>query len=245
MLDAGLFRRTQRALFLAAGAHRPLVATCGLDELWVEPFRRALDAAGVRVLDGCALRAVERREHRLLAYRGDGLRVEAEHFVWAGPPRSLARVGGLEDLAPPMPPRDRGRHIVNLVLPCPPGFRLGSLAGWFQWDLQWAFARGDGRLVLVGSGWTDAQLARRAALEEELPRRLAELGLRAEGPPRWIVQRHATDLQEPAYEQARPQARTSLDNLYLSGAWLATGLPLSMESALAGAERTLQAMHSA
>jgi glycine/D-amino acid oxidase-like deaminating enzyme len=242
-LDAGLFRRTQRTLFLAPGAHRPLVSTCGLGELWVDPFRRALEVAGVRLLEGCALRAAERREHRLLSFRTDGLRVEADHFVWAGPPRALARVAGLEDLAPSLPPRERGRHIVNLVLPCPPGFRLGSLAGWFQWDLQWAFARGDGRLVLVGSGWTDTQLERRPELEKELPRRLAELGLPAAAPIRWIVQRHATDLQEPAYELARPQARTALENVYLSGAWLATGLPLSMESALAGAERTLQAMH--
>jgi glycine/D-amino acid oxidase-like deaminating enzyme len=242
-LDAGLFRRTQRALFLEPGAHRPLAATCGLGELWVDPFRRALEGAGVRILDGQALRAVDRRERRLAAFRTEGAVVEAERFVWAGPPRALGRVAGLEDLVPAFPPPQRARHIVNLVLPCPGDFRLKALTGWFRWQLQWAFARGDGRLVLVGSGWTDSQLADRAALERELPGRLAQLGLPMAGPAHWIVQRQATDLQDPAFEQARPQARTALENLYPCGAWLATGLPLSMESALAGAERTLQAMH--
>lgn len=242
-LDAGLFRRTQRALFLEPGAHRPLAAACGLGELWVEPFRRALEGAGVSILDGQALRAVDRRERRVTAFRTDGAVVEAGQFVWAGPPRALGRVAGLEDLAPAFPPAGGARHIVNLVLPCPGEFHLEALTGWFRWHLQWAFARGDGRLVLVGSGWTDAQLADRAALEAELPARLAQAGLPVAGPPRWIVQRQATELQDPAFEQARPQARTALENLYFCGAWLATGLPLSMESALAGAERTLQAMH--
>ena len=242
-LDAGLFRRTQRTLFLEPGAHRPLAAACGLGELWVEPFRRALEVVGVHILEGQTLRAVDRRERRLTAFRTDQAVVEAGQFVWAGPPRALGRVEGLEDLVPAFPPPGRARHIVNLVLPCPAGFRLKALTGWFRWDLQWAFARGDGRLVLVGSGWTDAQLAERTALEAQLPGRLAQAGLPLDGPPRWIVQRHATDLQDPAFELARPQARTTLENLYLCGAWLATGLPLSMESALAGAERTLQAMH--
>ena len=244
-VDAGLFRRTQRAVFADPRAHRPLVADCSLDDLWVKPFERALEQAGVRLLSATALRGVERQGLRVEAFLADGLRVEAAQLVWAGTPEGLSRVQGLEDCCPQLPPRSEGYHIVNLRLPCAPGLRLHELTGWFGRPFQWVFANGDGWLTLVGSGWTDDMLADRQAILAQTPALLAQHRLAATGSPRWLVQRHATALQSPAFEQGRPQARAPLENLFFSGAWLATGLPLSMESALAGAERTLRALQSA
>lgn len=241
-VDAGLFRRTQRLVFTNPRAHRPLLAAGSLAELWVRPFERALAAAGVRLLTSTALRGVERGAGRVSALLLEGERIATRQLVWAGPPEGLDQVAGLEDLRPALPSRREGRHIVNLRLPCAPGPPLKTLSGWFGRPFQWVFSRGDGWLTLVGSGWTDEQLEGRREIEPQLAGWLAPHGLSFHGSPRWIVQRHATALQSPAYEQTRPQARTSLENVYLCGAWLATGLPLSMESALAGAERTLQAM---
>ncbi|MFA7330259.1 MAG: FAD-dependent oxidoreductase [Candidatus Delongbacteria bacterium] len=246
LVDAGLFRRTLLSLFRDPRSHRPLLADCPLVDLWVKPFEQALERAGVRLLTGTALHGVARDAGGIRALLAEGLRVEAPQVVWAGPPEGLAQVEGLADCRPALPPRREGRHIVNLRLPCVPGLRLDRLTGWFGQPFQWVFAGGDGWLTLVGSGWTDADLAQRAELLPRLPGWLAAHGLTAGGPPRWIVQRHATALQSPDFEAARPPARpldqAAPGNLYFCGAWLDTGLPLSMESALASAELTLQAL---
>lgn len=246
LVDAGLFRRTLLRLFRDPRSHRPLLADCSLADLWVKPFAQALERAGVRLLTGTALRGVERGPSGIHALLAEGLRVEAPQVVWAGPPEGLAQVAGLADCQPALPPRQAGRHIVNLRLPCAPGLRLDRLTGWFGQPFQWIFAGGDGWLTLVGSGWADEDLAQRANLLPRLPGWLAAHGLAAAGPPRWIIQRHATALQSPDFEAARPPARpqdpAAPANLFFCGAWLDTGLPLSMESALAGAELTLQAL---
>jgi phytoene dehydrogenase-like protein len=237
LLDGALLQRTAAAVLGDPRRHRPMVAATNLEELWVAPFERALAAAGVRLLTGTALRAVECCGNRVSAFLAEGLRVEARHFVWAGPPEGLRELAGLSDVAPPMPSRRLGRHIVNLIAPVA-GLPPEGLCGWFGAPFQWLFPAGPGQVVLVGSGWSDENLARRGAAPALLPALLARHGLRPAGTPLWIVQRHATHLQSPDFEAARPGPGTALENLHLCGAWLRTGLPLSMESALAGAGLT-------
>lgn len=238
-LDAVLALRTLRALQADPRRHRPLVAEHSLAALWILPFERALEHAGARLLTGCALRAVERRGGRVTAFLADGLRIEARQFIWAGSPDGMKELDGLSDLTPPLPARRLGRHIVNLLLPVEGALETGSLRGWFGAPFQWVFPAGPGRAALVGSGWTDQDLERREGALAQVPELLERHGVRLAGPPRWIVQRHATHLQTPAFEAARPGPGTQAENLSLCGAWLRTGLPLSMESALAGAEMTL------
>ena len=238
-LDAVLALRTLRSVLEDPRHHRPLVAAQSLEALWILPFERALERAGARLLTGCALRAVERRGGRVTAFLADGLRIEARHFIWAGSPDGMKELDGLSDLTPPLPARRLGRHIVNLLLPVEGDLDTGGLRGWFGAPFQWVFPAGPGRAALVGSGWTDQDLERREGALAQVPELLERHGVRLAGPPRWIVQRHATHLQTPAFEAARPGPGTQAENLSLCGAWLRTGLPLSMESALAGAEMTL------
>lgn len=242
-LDAGLFHRTAHRLFTHPRQQAPLVAATTLERLWIQPLERALREAGVEFAGACPVLGVERQGHRLRAWLTRELRVEADAFVWAAPPEDLGATPGLEEVAPRFPPRREGRHIVNLRLSVEGELKAGTLRGWFGEDLQWLFPASDGRLVLVGSAWTEAHLAQRGSLEASLPRLLARHGLRVAGPARWLVQRHATPLQSPAHEAARPGPATALENLWCCGAWLATGLPASMESALASAELTHQALN--
>ncbi|MDP2361919.1 MAG: FAD-dependent oxidoreductase [bacterium] len=240
LVDGALFLRTMRLLFANPRLQRPFAAAHTLEELWIGPFRRRLDEQGVRLLTGCPLRAVVRDAHRVLAFVGPGHRVEADHFVWAGPPDGLRTVDGLADVAPAMPPRSEGRHIVNFRLAARGRFASGGLMGWFGRPFQWIFPGPGGEVVLVGSGWTDEDLAHRARMEQLVPELLASHGFDSLGGGRWVVQRHATPMPTPAFEAARPGPRSSLVNVWWSGAWLDTGLPQSMESALAGAELTFR-----
>lgn len=242
-LDAGLACRTICQLFRYPRQQAPLVAARNLHHLWTGPLERALRQAGVACHWACGVKGLEHDGRHVRALLTRDLRVEADAFIWAGPPDALARLDGAGDLASHLPSRRHGRHIVNVRLkvdgaPSP----TAGLHGWFGEPLQWLFPSATGEVTLVGSAWTDNEVARRAQVEAEVPRLLAAYGIQARGAAQWLVQRHATPLQDPAHEAARPSPTTNLDNFWLSGAWLNTGLPASMEGALAGAELTLQAM---
>lgn len=234
-VDAALFARTARRLFARPGRTRPLVARASLEELWIRPFERALADAGVELRLGCPVRGAERAGDRLSAWLCDDGPLEADRFVWAAPPEAAAALPGLEGALPDWPLR-RGFHIANLLLEAdgPPAAGAG-LTGFFGEPFQWVFAAGPGRIALVASGLDDAALEDRAALEAR-GRELATLaGCRPRGEGRLLVQRQATALQDEAFEAARPGHGSPLANLHWCGAWTATGLPLSMESALASA----------
>ncbi len=245
-VDAGLFSRTARTLFSQSRLQRPLVAASTLEQLWILPLERALDRAGVQLVTASPVVAARRSPGRLTAFQATELQVEAEHFVWAAPPHEMYRVTGLAELAPSFPPHGEGLHIVNLRLPVEqrPASTPG-LRGWFDEAFQWLFDAPGGEAVLVGSAWTDAHLAERHRMEARLPKLLALHGMKVAGSARWLVQRHATPLQSPAHEAARPGVRTALENMWLCGAWVDTGLPASMEGALAGAEACFAALDSA
>jgi phytoene dehydrogenase-like protein len=243
LLDAGLFHRSARLLFSDPRLQRPLVAASTLERLWILPLERALRESGVQLHTACPVLEARREGGRVVALRSREVEVEFQHLVWAAPPGEMARVVGLKELAPALPTGGEGRHIVNVRLPVSRGTRpVGGMRGWFGEAFQWMFDAPGGEAVLVGSAWTDEHVSRRQEVRAHLPRLLARHGLSALGEPRWLVQRHATPLQSPVHEAARPPAATPLENLWLCGAWLDTGLPASMEGALAGTELCHQAM---
>jgi len=47
-----------------------------------------------------------------------------------------------------------------------------------------------------------------------------------------VRERNATISSTPAAERLRPPARTAIDNFFLAGDWTATGLPVTIESAI-------------
>lgn len=235
LLAATLVCSTLRELAAQPDAMTPLVPRAGLDQLWISPMRKVLIDAGVRLEEQMALERIEWESGRIVAARAGTRRFPCDRLVWAGPPGALGRVEGTDGLVPRMPARSQGRHIVNLLfetksslLPAAP------MRGWFGRPWQWLFASGERRVTLVASGWDDRMLDRREGAIDEARRMLKAVGVEP-GEHALIVQRHATHLQSPAFEISRPGARSPSSCLFYSGAWLNTGLPLSMESALAGA----------
>jgi len=240
-VDAGLFARTALRFFGDPGASQPLLAEIPLDELLVEPLEALLRGHGVRLLKGCSLRACRRSGSQVLAWDFPGGRIEAQRYVYAAPPDALRRIEGLADLLPGFPGRATGRTIANLLAQVEsPGEAGERPLGFFGEPFQWLFPAGPGRVVLVGSGLDpgrDAARCSTGALLERGLRLVAEAGLKAAGGTYLLRQSHATWLQTSAFEAARPGSRSPLINLAWAGAWTATGLPLTMESALASALR--------
>lgn len=234
-VDAALFARTARRLFARPQRSRPLPAKAPLAAIWLAPFERALREAGVESRPGCAVRGARVEGGRLAAFRLSEGEIEAERFVWAAAPEAIESLTGLDGVLPDWPAR-RGFHIANLLLEArrPPSLE-GGLTGFFGEPFQWIFPAGAGRIALVASGLDDAALSDSATLPAR-GRELARLaGCEPVGEGNLIVQRQATARQDEAFERARPGHRSPLRNLFFCGAWTATGLPLSMESALVSA----------
>jgi uncharacterized protein with NAD-binding domain and iron-sulfur cluster len=109
-------------------------------------------------------------------------------------------------------------------------------------DVQWVFNRAalwkgrgasEGYLSLVIS---DARELSHAPSDEIVSRALADLRkvLPDVPAPRHtavVWERQATPAPTPAFWKARPPTATSLENLFLAGDWVDTGLPPTIEAA--------------
>jgi hydroxysqualene dehydroxylase len=257
--DGGLFLLTARRLFLKSNAFRPRVATCSLEELWLDPFRKALHAAGVELRTQTSVQDLRMEAGGVVGFQlRDGF-VSAKRSVWAAPPWGLTRLpkmqehaGGfsstawhpkraqpivhfLSDIEPikmeqvKMEP-GRSVPVYNGVMP--------GMMGFFGQPFQWLFSGGGRRVSLVGSALsgTNAETSDAALIAGGI-RLLGLAGLRPRGNPVLLRRQHATLLPDADFEASRPGNQTPLTNLFCCGAWTKTDLPVSMESALESASR--------
>jgi uncharacterized protein with NAD-binding domain and iron-sulfur cluster len=56
-----------------------------------------------------------------------------------------------------------------------------------------------------------------------------------------VKEKHATIATTPEAERCRPPVATAIDNLFLAGDWIATGLPPTIESATLAGHRAADA----
>jgi squalene-associated FAD-dependent desaturase len=224
------------------------VARVGLSELHVEPALRLLERRGATLRLGCA---VERLEVRDGAVEGvalaSGEREAFDVVVSALPhgrllealPAALRGEAPFAGLA-----RLRTAPIVNLHFWFDRPVAPFEFAAFARSELQWVFngsrlggeASGEEHLVLSLSAaeaylpLTKEQLRERFVplLERALPAargaRLARFAA--------VKEPEATFVPAPGAEGLRPGPETPVGNLFLAGAWTATGWPATMESAV-------------
>ncbi|HLY37836.1 MAG TPA: hydroxysqualene dehydroxylase HpnE [Candidatus Binatia bacterium] len=245
----------RRAFFAGARAARFALAAVPLSELYTTDARAAIEATGGTVLTGATVAALtlhrERADGVLLR---DGRRVGADAVVLALPCAALLRV-----LPPVLRDAPAFRALagvgtspivsVHLWLDRPVGWGstfLGLLAGRAQWLFQCA----PSRLASVTSGarfWDDTSDDEIAA--EVLADARAVLPSMAEVRcTRSLVvrERHATISLTPAADAVRPPVTTPIQNLFLAGDWVQTGLPATIEGAVqTGREAARRALGAA
>lgn len=236
-----------RAGFLEAKPQGGLgLAAVGLSELYADPALQYLRARGAEVrLKTPVVRLLETGERCSGVVLSGGGRVEAGAVIASVPPADLLQLlppalaeapffstaSGLFDSA-----------IVSAYLwfgaGVPLGVSFAALVGGF-W--HWVFDRGRGDshhvLVFVRSAANDLlgeskETLVRAALDD-----LDRFFPRATRPaPRHslvIKEKGATVSLPPGSAVLRPGTRTPLDRFYLAGDWTATGLPATIEGAVA------------
>lgn len=231
---------------LAAGgdACRPVVATQGLAEAFVDPALDTLRRRGVRL----------RFDHRLRSLRFEGTRVAALDFgeddeVPLSPGDGLilavpAPVAPL--LVPGLTVPDDFRSIVNAHygIEPPPGQPL--LLGLVNATAEWLFAF-PGRLSVTVSNADRFLDTPRETLGPQIWREVAAVtGLPAEPVPpyRIIKEKRATFAATPEQDARRPGPQTAWRNLVLAGDWTQTGLPATIEGAIRSGRRAARVLSS-
>jgi squalene-associated FAD-dependent desaturase len=222
-------------------ACRPLLPKDGLSETFVDPALARLRAAGVTIRFGARLRALDFAGDRVerLVFDGEPVMLSAgDGVVLAVPAPAAAR------LVPSLIVPDRFAPIVNAHyrIAAPPGSPnfigvIGGLA-------QWVFRKREVLSVTVSAA--DALVDRpaeelRAALWRDAARAY-DFPIAATPPARIVKERRATFRASPEQLARRPRPVTAWPNLLLAGDYTDTGLPATIEGAIASGFAVAQAI---
>lgn len=242
------FRTVLLRTFARGAANcRPLMARESLAASFVDPALARLRADGVQLQMSRRLRGIAAGgddNAGALQFVGELVELQTDdRVVLAVPPKAAA--GLMPELTVP----DDGEPIVNahFRLPAPvtlPGGLqfLGLLGG----TAHWIFMRGDIASVTVSSA---RDLVQRA--NDELTELLwhdvsAALDLAVDPipPARIVKERHATFIQDPPNNRRRPATATHWQNAFLAGDWTDTGLPATIEGAVASGHAAALAVNA-
>ncbi len=221
------------------GGARPLTPVHGLARAFVDPALKTLHRRGVAIRFERQLAALDFSGGRVAGLEFEFDRVvlaPGDAVILATPPRVTAA------LAPGLsaPQEFNGAISAHFAMGAPRGAPpiLGVVNGAFHW----MFCRDDRISVAIRDA--DALMeAPREGLAADLWRGVAALTGLSDATPAWqiIGQKRATFAATPQQDALRPKGETSWRNLFLAGAYVQTGLPDTLESAVrsgaAAAER--------
>ena len=228
-----------RTLLRGAAAARPYIARTGLGDALVDPAIAHLKrhggalSLGKRVMrfgfDADRLTKIEFGDQSVALDVGDAV-------VMALPP------AGANALLPGLHAPEAACAIVNahFRLDAPAKMPGGApILGLVGGTAEWIFARGD--MVSVTVSAADALASRRNdAVAKILWADVAaalELPLAPMPPVRIIKEKRATPAQTPDFAVGRNRPQTPWPNLWLAGDWTDTGLPATIEGAIASGQR--------
>lgn len=240
---AGLAQAMSRMFYGTAEDSRLGLASVGLSELYTEQARGYVTHRGgeVRLSAGAA-----RLEERAVTLEG-GQRLEADWIVSTLPPWALKKLerpaalrGAWETLEP--------SPIVSLYVWLDRPVVDEPITGLLDTDVHWVFKKENGALALVISG---------ARKQVDLPpKELAELALRdlrrcfpaAQKATileyKVVKEPFATLSPVPGSEERRPEPVSALPGFLFAGDWTRTGLPATIESAVASGHKAAEVINA-
>lgn len=232
-----VFRRT---LLRGADACRPWFAgSGGLSAALIDPALSFLARQGMDIRFGARLKRVETDvggSARTLDFGSDKISLGVDdRIVLALPADMVGR------LLPELPVPNRFHAILNAhyrldtPIPLPGGLPLLGLVGGVA---EWLFQRGDVLSVTVSAAdaWIDRDVDDLLALIWRDVAAATGLDARHPAPGRLVKERRATFAATPDQDRRRPGPHRAA-NLYLAGDWTDTGLPATIEGAIASGHR--------
>ncbi len=221
-----------------------------LSQLYVDDARAFIEGHGGVIRTGAIVQRLLCQEERVYAVQlRDGTMLPAAQVICAVPPdhgRRLLLEHGVDIPEAPYSP------IVSLHLWFDQPLGLPPFVGLLGGHAQWVFDRQNlwANPMAQTSGHRYIASVVISAAHEEISfsdRRLEDAVLnelfRAFPALRGIRLRHVIVIREkratpsltPCFERRRPATQTKIKNLFLAGDWVATGLPATIESAVASA----------
>ena len=230
--SAALFwRMLAETLGRGGAACRPLLPRVGLSESFVEPALARLRVKGAEIRFGARLRALIFGPDRVsdLVFEAASVALDrADGVILAVPAAIAAR------LVPGLIVPDRHSPIVNAHFRCTPPAGAPFFVGVIGGAAEWIFRKRGVLSVTVSAA--DRFVERAAPELRDLFWRDVAVAYRLPAlpvpPARIVKERRATFLASPEQLQRRPQQMTAWGNLLLSGDYVDTGLPATIEGAI-------------
>ena len=244
-----------RAFFRSRTDSQFVLPKVGLSDLYTEDARAFIEARGGSVSVKSAIVRLSLIDGRIGALElRDGTRVEADACISAVPPRALAALLPAPLRASPglraLEQFDTS-PIVSTHLWFDRQVLASDFVGLLGTTTQWAFNRS--KLTANGHGagpqcvsavisagrdvveWDTGRVADKVVgdLRSLVPAARAAQLLRSVV----VKEKHATISPTPAAERLRPPPRTPVNNFFLAGDWVQTGLPPTIESAVVSGHR--------
>ncbi len=240
-----------KAFFGAGNSATLMFPTVGLSELF-RPFRSYLAARGGALFTGERIDSMTISDGRIDALSArSGRKYEADAYILAVPPNSLARI--LPDETDAGLARAARSFAASTIISGYFAFRDkvmdAEITGLTGVRTHWLFNRdmitgisADG-LHRVAATISAAGPLAGLSLDElagiivdDIRKCLPGAGNYAPVYYKIIKDKKATVLITPSTEQSRPGARTAIKNLFIAGDWTATKLPATLESAALSGE---------
>lgn len=249
-----------RAFFRSRADSQFVLPKVGLSDLYTDDARAFIEARGGGVEVKSAITRLLLTDGRIGAVQlRDGRRAAADACISAVPPRALA------DFIPE-PPRALGQFDVSPIVSAHLWFDRPVLdsefVGLLGTTTQWVFNRSKLSSELTstltasdggnGPQCVSAVISAGRDVVEWHSGRVADTILRdlrllvpAARPAQLfrsvvVKEKFATISPTPAAERLRPRAQTTIDNFFLAGDWVQTGLPPTIESAVCSGQRAAQ-----
>jgi hydroxysqualene dehydroxylase len=229
---ASLLTPVLRETFLK-GAHycRPMIARHSLAQTFIDPAIARITALGGSIEFGARVKAIDSSNGRIsqLHFDESTVDVDAADSVVLAVPAWIA-----PNLVPQISAPPAGQAIVNIHYQLAARLEF-QLIGLVNSMAQWVFVRADIASVTISAA--DAVAEEDAAtIAAQCWRTVAQaLRLPTDAPLplyRVIKERRATFDPHPATLHRRPNTTTALQNLFLAGDYVATGLPATIEGAI-------------
>ncbi len=221
------------------------VSSVGLSSLLYEEATRYIESRGGRVLLGRGIRGLDGTPEgiRTAGTYGDE-QFSGDVFVMAVPPRQMLALlpPGWADQPFFAPARKlKTSPIVNMHLWLDQPVTIRPFAAYLNSHIQWVFTKsseantGQHLVISISGAHKYIDMPKEALYElllEDLRDRIPNSREAKVLDYTIIRERDATFSAEPGSAAWRLSARTPVPNLFLAGAWTATGWPATMESAV-------------
>lgn len=248
--SAAMLVAVLRRAFSLTGSAKIAVPSVGLSRLFVDKALPYITQQGGEVLFNQRIEQISWNGSRIKGVKtSDGKTWTADAYISALPSHTLSRVLP-EDIFTRHPELSGLRAlessgIISIYLWLDAPVTSRRFVGLLDTQVQWLFHRpGEKSLVLVISA-ADALMdiskeALLAIAREDLRRLYPEFAQRKVLRSLVIKEKRATITHAPGQLRLRPHPITPVENLFLSGDWVNTGIPATIESAIQSAHACIE-----